>query len=440
MEKLEAGSRFHLIGQLREKFLASKFSRDVIWNLASLAVLAVGGFSVNLVIARFAGEDVLGVFNQVFAAYIILSQFGVGGLQYSTLKNISYHQEEPEVCAEVTASALLLVLVLGGVISVAGYLLADQFGAVMQSPAVAVGMRYAMPGLLFFSLNKVLMMTLNGLRHMRAYAIFQALRYILIPGGIAGMILAGLPGNQLPIVLTLTEVVLFLCLAPYIKSFLPFPKSFQHLKAWFPSHISYGVRGFMSGALAELNTRVDVLLLGYFGSDATVGVYSFAATVGEGFGQLAMALRYNVDPIMGACFARDDKESIEKYAKKIQKIFYPAAIAIGIAAIALFPVVFGVLVKKQLAYDSWGVFAILAVGIMLNAGFRPFYGIILQGGRPGMHTIFIAILVISNAILCLCLIPVFGIYGAALATSSVYVLEAVLISRFARGLFGVKLS
>ena len=227
MNKTERQSRFQWIGHIRKKILANKFSRDVIWNFASLAVLAMGGFAVNLVIARFAGEDVLGSFNQVFAAYIVLSQFGVGGLQYSTLKNISYNQDDLPKCAEITTSALLLVVFLGGLISLVGYLLSDQVGAILQSPAVAVGMRLAMPGLLFFSLNKVLMMTLNGVRHMRAYAVFQALRYILIPGGITVMILAGFPGSQLPLVLTLTEIALFVCLVPYIKSFLPYPKNLQ---------------------------------------------------------------------------------------------------------------------------------------------------------------------------------------------------------------------
>ena len=53
----------------------------------------------------------------------------------------------------------------------------------------------------------------------------------------------------------------------------------------------------MSGILTEVNTRVDILVLGYFHGDTLVGVYSFAAILAEGFSQLPMVVRRSIDPL-----------------------------------------------------------------------------------------------------------------------------------------------
>ena len=69
-----------------------KFSSDLIWNYLSLAVLAASGIIINVFIANYYGAKYLGVFNQIFAIYALLSQISIGGLHYSTLKHISYNQ------------------------------------------------------------------------------------------------------------------------------------------------------------------------------------------------------------------------------------------------------------------------------------------------------------------------------------------------------------
>ena len=47
--------------------------------------------------------------------------------------------------------------------------------------------------------------------------------------------------------------------------------------------------------------------------------------------------------------------------------------------------------------------------------------------------------VLTNAILCLGLVPLLSLYGASLATATVYVLEAVAIVVLTKRLFGIRL-
>ena len=424
----------HLKGMLS---IRQRFNRDVFWNTASLAILGVSGIIINIIIMACRGPQALGIFNQVFAFYIVISQIAVGGLQFSVLKHCSYEQDNLSECAAIASSALMLVAFAGIMICAILFGLRDVIGRTLDSPSVALGLTFAIPGLAFYALNKVLLMVLNGLRNMRAFAVFQSVRYILILAGVISIMLLGYPGSHLPLSLTIAEVILFVALMLYINIML-FRIRFSlapEMRNWFRRHISFGSRGFLSGVLIEMNTRVDVLMLGYFMSDTIVGIYSFASTFAEGFAQLSTVIRQNVDPIVGKCFAEDNREKIREIARKVRRTFYPIMAIIGCALVAAFPVLLWLVASNGENWQSCGVFAILVCGVVLASGYRPFIGMLMQGGRPGTYTILIAGSVIGNVILNACLIPVLGIYGAAVATACIYVLEVVALIVLVRKLF-----
>ena len=50
--------------------------------------------------------------------------------------------------------------------------------------------------------------------------------------------------------------------------------------------------------LIELNTKVDILMIGFFMGDYNVGIYSFAALFGEGFYQLLIVLQNVLNPFI----------------------------------------------------------------------------------------------------------------------------------------------
>lgn len=74
----------------------------------------------------------------------------------------------------------------------------------------------------------------------------------------------------------------------------------------------------------------------------------------------------------------------------------------------------------------WAVYAILACGIALTSGHQAFLMLFGQLGRPGTQTLFIAGFFGSNVLLNLALIPLLGIYGAALATALSFVAMVLL--------------
>jgi O-antigen/teichoic acid export membrane protein len=419
--------------------LTREFSIDLIWNFGSLLVLGACGIVINTVIARLVGPAALGVFNQVFALYIFLSQLSVGGVHFSVLKYVSHDQDNIPSCAVISGSGLLLSLILAAPVAFLTFFGRGAAGELLNSPGVVVGLGLAAPGLVPCALNKVLLNVLNGVSRMRAYAVFQALRFIAILTAVVALSLLPVPDAYLAASLTIAEAMIFIPLVAYVHlTLLPL-----HLRdatwGWMRKHFYFGVRGFFSGALTEVNTRIDVLTLGYFATDRTVGIYSFAAILAEGFSQLALVVRRNVDPLLGQSFAKVDLRKIERHAKKIRRVFSPVMLAVGVGSVMLYPIGVKLAIDDPAFYTSTGVFAILMVGVVLNAGYRPFLGILLQGGRPATHTLLVLVLVLVNLFGNILLIPRLAMYGAAASTAIVYILEAYLIIVFSRRLFGIRL-
>jgi O-antigen/teichoic acid export membrane protein len=428
-------------GLLNNLFAPSRLRRDIVWNVISLGMLGASGMVINSIILGARGAEDLGSFNQVFGIYIVVSQIAVGGVQFSTLKHCSYAQNNVAECSQITSSGLMLVSGIALPICAALYFLSGFIGGILESPSVALGINYALPGLFFFALNKVIIMALNGLRRMRAFAVFQSLRYVLILSGVILGVALDWPGYKLPLSLTISEVILFLVLIAYLHAELfQIESSFSKgIRNRFRQHISFGTRGFLSGVLTELNTRVDVLMVGYFMSDMWVGVYSFGAIFAEGFGQLCIVVRQNLDPLIGHAFAVGRKEQITELAGKVHKRFWPLIGIFGAGLIAGFPLLVWLLSPEPTIWQSWGVFAILVTGVAISAKYRPFMGLLIQGGRPGIYTLLMAGSVLANGALNLCLIPWVGILGAAAGTAAVYVLEVIAMALLAKRLFGISL-
>ena len=190
--------------------------------------------------------------------------------------------------------------------------------------------------------------------------------------------------------------------------------------------------------MVELNTRLDVLILGYFVSDYSVGVYSFVAALAEGFSQFSYALRWNIDPQLGRFLAVNDHRSIRKLVVSLRKQYYLYFVVGGVLLIGAYPLAFRLL---NGSYDlvSSGLFTIMMTGVIIGSWYRPFSGMILQGGKPGVYTLYILALLVGDGLLNIILIPYLGILGAALVTMLTYLLEGYYLKLIAKKVFSVQL-
>ena len=74
--------------------------------------------------------------------------------------------------------------------------------------------------------------------------------------------------------------------------------------------------------LSNVNTRVDIILLGYFVNDASVGIYSFPAVFAEGFGQISYMVKQNLDAIIGRLTAAKSTDQLRSLMRRVVLCLY----------------------------------------------------------------------------------------------------------------------
>lgn len=394
----------------------TKFRQDVLWNFASLAVLGVSGIALNVLIGRYYSDATLGVFNQALAAYIFFSQIAVGGINLSVLRSVAENQGDRAKLTSIVVGSLVPTLALAFASALLYYSSRDVIAAWLESDGVARGIAASTPGLFFFALNKVLLAIVNGVQRMRAYAIYQALRYALILCGLLIAMKTGLDGDQLAFVFTFAETVLFVVLSIEVARQISLPLR-RGWTQWTTVHVAYGVKSALSGVLLELNARVDVLMIGHFMTDQAVGVYTFAAMLAEGVYQLLVVLQSVYNPILARGFAARAFDELAVMIEKGRLWTYLGMTLVGGIAVLVYPTALGVLIADPAFRASSEPFAFLIAGIVLASGYIPFGQALLMGGRPGWHSALMAATVLTNVIGNWILIPRYGLSGAAAATA-----------------------
>jgi O-antigen/teichoic acid export membrane protein len=417
---------------------ADRLRSNVAWNLAPVVLLGVVGIGLNFAIGRWWSTAALGVFHQVSAAYFVLAALAAGGLNYSVLRAIAEHPDDHRRTAAIIAGALVPAAAAAAIVTLGFVLGRHAVARLLDSSAVAEGMRWAAPGLFCFTVNKVLLGAVNGRGRMRAFAVLTTLRYVVLGTGIAIAHVCDADAEQLPGLWTLTEGVLLVALLGELIVTVPIHRA-SGWAAWIADHVRFGTRGAGATLLAELNSRLDIWLLGVLMSDASVGIYSMAANLAEGVNQLAVVLQVNANPMIAAALAAGRPADVDTFVRRSRRWFVPAFVAACAVAAAAFPIAIPWITDNQEFVAGALPFAILAGGLALASPWLPFNQVLLMGRRPGWHTIYVAVAVAGNAALNLALIPHLELTGAALATALAMVASAVWLRRIARTLVGVRL-
>ena len=195
---------------------------------------------------------------------------------------------------------------------------------------------------------------------------------------------------------------------------------------------------FASGMLLELNSRVDVLMLGLFLDDGKVGVYSFAAFVAEGVYQVLVVLQNNYNPILAEHISAGRLRELEPIVHKGRRVTYALFTVVALLAFGGFPVLLQVLERPEFA-AGWIPFGLILAGMLFASGYMPFAQTLLMANRPGWHTLMMSSVVLVNVFGNAALIPVLGLEGAAAATGMCLVCATLVLRDMVNRLVGLNL-
>lgn len=408
------------------------------YTYGAFAVMAVSGLVINTSIISRYDADALGVFNQVYALFVVYSQVAGLGIQYSVLRNSTKYASDPDPLSKcVWSSCLSSVLCTVPAVLVL-YFSSDIIGLVFDSQPLAASVPVIVPAIVLFCLNKNFINVLNGLQHYELYAAAQSTRFCVLVVYVFFMSLLRLDPVVLPFAFLVSESVLFLFLQFFMNRLVPFGfASFSW--AWVKDHLAFGAKGFMTGVFLEINVRVDVLMLGLFCSDYLVGIYSLASMFFEGINSVTAVIRTITNPKIVHMAADSNGDEVGALFRKSGGLSLLASGVLIAAVLFCFKNFGGIFVGIEQLVPAYDVLFILCCGAFIYSAFSPFVMVFTQVGRPDIQTFYFFLVTMTNIVFNLLLIPFYDIYGAAIATSMSFSLCGILLLTMSNKYLGLQL-
>jgi O-antigen/teichoic acid export membrane protein len=396
----------------------------VAWSVVAFGVAAMSGLALNLVVSRVYGVDTLGRFNVLLAVFMIGGQVGAMGVQASVLYHTPRARTMDHPTHHVIRAALSLNLVSSLVVTSAVVGIGLVVTSVIENETYRSGLVSIAAGLFLFPLNKSLLAHINGLRRIRAYSLLFAARYLLLIAVVAAMAASGVDGDALTWSVSIVELAMLVALVAAL---------FGELRAMARDAVSptmqrellrFGLRGLTGGLLLDLNTRVDVLILGAMAGSAAVGRYSIASVFAEGLYQLALVTRSTFDPLVASLHTMGRDNELRKVVQRGGRRVYSVIVPLGVLSMIVYPIVASRLFTADDSAGTWSVYVLLSAGVVLSAGFIPFTSLLQQTGHPSSQSYLLGLVAGTNVVLNLALVPLIGVNGSALATG---VAQAMLV-------------
>lgn len=230
--------------------------------------------------------------------------------------------------------------------------------------------------------------------------------------------------------LIFSESIIFLFLVTTHLNYFAIKEPCKEIYNWSKSHISFGKYVLFSGLIIELNTKIDIIILSIFVDQKSVGIYSFAATLGEGFYLLITVFRnLNSSNVSKQLFYPSNLD----YKKKQDGIKYILGFiyTIGVMSILAYQL-FAWLATgdKLIMVKGFWIYAAYAISLIISARYLLIDNIFILAKKPLLDNRIRLMSLFSNLLLSLILVPFFSIYGAILALAVSILINAIAIRYF----------
>ena len=171
---------------------------------------ALGGLATNVLLVAFRGPELLGLFGIAYAMIAVVSHLASFGVQNSCLRQASL------LPREANGSMLIAALLVSCSTSIlTGSAMLTLWPLFQDGIQVDLGDRFPclVAALVLFSINKIYLATLNGMRRIRLLYSLQLLRVALILTYVVWVCLSRLENQRVVESFLFSEVILFVLLS-----------------------------------------------------------------------------------------------------------------------------------------------------------------------------------------------------------------------------------
>ncbi len=404
-------------------------SRMSVIAFAIRIVSAAIAFISQVLLARWMGSFEYGIFVLVWVTMVIAGNVSCLGFHTSVIRFIPEYREKG-MLAELRGILLasrLFVLVASSVIAALGALSVILLASHIED-------YYVVPFVLGFVCLPMIALSdmLQGISRANSWAVFAlSPTYLVRPVLILALMAAALLAGYLPDART---ALIAAIIATYLttiwqllgvtgrtgRKLAPGPKT-VHFGEWFAVSLPI----FLVESFFFLLTNADVLMVGFFMEPDDVAVYFATVKTLALVHFVYFAVKAGVAQRYAA-YMHGDPDKLAAFAREtVSWTFWPSLVmamvvlALGKFMLMLFGPGFAA---------GYPLLFLLVVGVVARSAVGPAESLLTMTGNQNICAFVYAMTLALNIALSILLIPAFGLWGAAIATTAAMAFEAVALS------------
>lgn len=404
-------------------------------RIASAAIALVS----QVLMARWMGGFDYGVFVLVWTVMVMVGDIACLGFQTSIIRFIPEYRERgrPQELRGAIQAARGFVLVTSGLVTALALAGVWLFSDAIES-------YYVLPFYLGLACLPVIALSdvLEGVARangwsVKALAPIYILRPLLILALMAGAVLAGFaPSAQVAV----TCAILATLLTTLYQLAAIVPPAMEEVRGVAPRYrlrewVAVSLPIFLVDGFFYLHTNADILMIGWFMEPQDVAVYFATLKLLALVHFVYFAVKAGVAQRYAQYAHGGDRDRLAAFAREtVSWTFWPslamaaAMLALGKPMLALFGEGFEA---------GYPLLVPLMAGVVARAFVGPAESLLTMSGHQNACASVFAVTLAVNLALNLTLIPLWGLWGAALATATAMVVEALLLALAVRRRLGI---
>ena len=397
-------------------------------------VLSAGiAFGVQVLLAQLLGPNVYGDYIYVINWVLLFTLLGKIGLDTASLRYISeyYAQGRWELLVGFLKRSYQIVIIisvsLAVIMSGAILVLWDSFGD-------DLGFLFLLSALLlpFNSLLEVGGSNLRGLKYVITAIAPRAILHplLLAFGAIVAFWVVGLePSASITMIINIIGTLITLSVIfYYLFKALPSSAIKAEPKYLTKEWLKVALPLFLISGIHLLLIRTDVLMIGIISGTTEAGIYSAASRVTEImlFGQNSVMFIFA--PMISEIYSKKDKVELQRMVTLATRGILVISLPVGISLILMGKFILSLF--GPMFTVGYSALLVLILGQLILAFFGTAGWLLSMTGHQRENAIIVGLGLILNVSLNTLLIPYWGLFGAAVATTISTMASNILLAYF----------
>ncbi|HKV33477.1 MAG TPA: oligosaccharide flippase family protein [Pyrinomonadaceae bacterium] len=397
-----------------------RFSRDVAWTLGTRVLMIVNSVAAGIIVAHWLGAKGVGELAVINVAVTTIVQLGSFGLPSS---NTYFIAQDRAHFRAATVNSFLFAAVIGSLLaealSVAASFRPDWFGFV--SPKLISIAAVQIPFLLLTLIGLNILLALGKLREFNLLDLVS--QSVVLINALLILIVFGRGLDALVKLNTVTSVLVSIVVVVLLvaggKKLVD--SKWRADAALLRRMITYGLKFHISVLAGAIIFRVDLLVVNHFRGAEEAGVYSVATQ----FGMMLMLLPSVIATLL---FPRVTAEQ-DAHGETTWHVTRYTALIMLVCCLVAVPVSFLLPLVYGAAFSNATMLLLILLPGVYLIGLE---SVLVQHfsalGLPRTIPVYWLVTLVVNLVLVFALVPQFGAYGAAIASTVSYALIFALVA------------